>query len=346
MISVIVPIYNTAPYLRKCLDSICNQTYSNLQIILVDDGSSDGSEVICDEYANADDRVLVIHQKNSGVSAARNRALKQAKGEWVSFVDSDDWLELNMYEELLNLSRNYDAQLLECDIYDEGIDKHSYRDIWCCLKKGPFLVFEGNERYFYALSYTPVLWNKLISMNVIKNQEFSLTCRYGEDTLFLSEAVLNASRIACTRKPLYHYRSDRQGNVVSSKINDRILDLTSSYDFVANKMLKVGAFNAAAQLVFTAALQVIEKLPVKWDAGTLVYFRELKRFTRKYKRYLSELKVNERTSQFRIALVKIASVSPKAAVIVWNLAIVLKHKKVPLEKSGLKTGNSYESKKK
>lgn len=328
MISVIVPIYNTAPYLRKCLDSICNQTYTNLQIILVDDGSLDGSEAICDEYANADDRIFVIHQKNSGVGAARNHALKVAKGEWVSFVDSDDWLELNMYEELLNLNKNCDAQLLECDIYDERIDRRTYRNIWCCLEESPFLIFEGNQKYFYPFSYTPVLWNKLISMNIIKNQEFSLICRYGEDTLFLSEAVLNAGRIACTRKPLYHYRSDREGNVVSSKIDDRMLDLVHAYDFVANKMVKVGAFDAAAQLVFTATLQVLAKIPIKWNASNIIYLQALKRFIQKYKKYLSKLKANERTSKFRITLVKIASISPMASIIFWNLAAALKRKRV------------------
>ena len=97
MISVVIPVYNTEAYLKECIDSVLHQTYSDLQVILVDDGSTDGSGVVCDEYAQNDSRVIVVHQSNQGVSAARNKALEYVKGQWVSFIDSDDWLELNMY---------------------------------------------------------------------------------------------------------------------------------------------------------------------------------------------------------------------------------------------------------
>ena len=98
LISVIVPVYNVEPYLRKCLDSIVNQTYKNLDIILVDDGSTDNSGAICDEYTQKDDRIIVIHQANAGQSAARNAALDTMRGEYVMFVDSDDWLEIEACE--------------------------------------------------------------------------------------------------------------------------------------------------------------------------------------------------------------------------------------------------------
>ena len=103
-ISVIVPVYKVEPYLRKCLDSIVGQTYQNLEIILVDDGSPDGCGAICDEYAAQDKRVRVIHKANGGVSSARNAGLTAATGEWIGWVDSDDWIEPDMYERMLELA--------------------------------------------------------------------------------------------------------------------------------------------------------------------------------------------------------------------------------------------------
>lgn len=121
MISVIVPVYNVKPYLQKCVDSIRNQTYQNLEIILVDDGSTDGSGEMCDEYANKDSRVIALHQKNAGQGAARNLGLDTAHGEWVGFVDADDWIDLNYYEKLVQAAETADADMACCDrrIYDE-----------------------------------------------------------------------------------------------------------------------------------------------------------------------------------------------------------------------------------
>ena len=101
-ISVIIPVYNVEPYLRKCLDSVINQTYRNLEIIIVDDGSPDNCGAICDEYAARDDRVIVIHKKNGGVSAARNDGIRIASGKWITFVDPDDWCEPDYYEMLIS----------------------------------------------------------------------------------------------------------------------------------------------------------------------------------------------------------------------------------------------------
>ena len=112
LVSVIVPVYNVAPYLEQCLDSIVNQTYRNLEIILVDDGSTDESGAICDRYAEQDSRIKVVHKENGGQSSARNVALDMMMGEWVLFVDSDDWIELNTLE-LLFEQKDERADLVE-----------------------------------------------------------------------------------------------------------------------------------------------------------------------------------------------------------------------------------------
>ena len=113
-ISVIVPVYKVEPYLRKCLDSIAGQTYQNLEIILVDDGSPDSCGSICDEYAVQDKRVRVIHKENGGVSSARNAGLAAATGDWIGWVDSDDWIEPDLYSYMLEKVREYGADIAVC----------------------------------------------------------------------------------------------------------------------------------------------------------------------------------------------------------------------------------------
>ncbi len=122
-ISVIVPVYKVEPYLRKCLDSIINQTYRNLQIILVDDGSPDNCGAICDEYADRDSRIEVIHQENGGVSVARNAGLKLADGDYIGWVDSDDWIELDMYETMLANVLAYQADIAVCSRFERYKNK-------------------------------------------------------------------------------------------------------------------------------------------------------------------------------------------------------------------------------
>ncbi len=115
LISVIVPVYNVELYLEQCLNSIINQTYKNLEIILVNDGSTDNSGVICDLYANIDNRIIVIHKDNGGVSSARNAGLNVAKGNFIGFVDPDDWIADDMYEKLYLNIQNFNANISVCE---------------------------------------------------------------------------------------------------------------------------------------------------------------------------------------------------------------------------------------
>ncbi len=128
-ISVIVPIYNTEKYLIQCLDSIINQTYRNLEIILVDDGSEDESPKICDEYASIDDRIKVIHKKNEGVAKARNTGISVSTGDYLAFVDSDDVINLVMFERLLNNAINNDADISICDFSSDLSDSNNPMNI-------------------------------------------------------------------------------------------------------------------------------------------------------------------------------------------------------------------------
>ncbi|GAL67061.1 beta-1,3-glucosyltransferase [Jejuia pallidilutea] len=115
-VSVVVPVYNVEKYLHRCVDSLLKQSYKNLEIILINDGSLDSSGEICDELAKKDHRIKVVHQKNGGLSAARNTGLNHVTGDYISFIDSDDWIEQSMYEEMLYYAYNHNLDIIECDI--------------------------------------------------------------------------------------------------------------------------------------------------------------------------------------------------------------------------------------
>ena len=126
-VSVIVPVYNAEKYLQECVDSILRQTLADLELILVDDGSTDSSPAICDRYAEQDARVKVIRQANAGLSAARNRGIEVAAGEWVAFVDSDDFVDKNMFEQMYLYAKNNKYDIVVCDTINVYNDKQSYR---------------------------------------------------------------------------------------------------------------------------------------------------------------------------------------------------------------------------
>ena len=117
LISVIIPVYNVEKYLNRCVQSVCNQTYHNLEIILVDDGSTDNSGKLCDEWAVKDLRIKVIHKDNGGLSSARNIGLDNAKGEYIGYVDSDDWIDMEMYSYLWTILKSYQVDVAFCDFY-------------------------------------------------------------------------------------------------------------------------------------------------------------------------------------------------------------------------------------
>ena len=199
MISVIVPVYNVEPYLRKCLDSIVNQTYSDLEILVIDDGSTDGCGKICDEYVERDERVKVFHTENRGLSCARNLGLDEAKGEWIGFVDSDDWIEPDMYEALLKRAEETGADVVECGVYLEYQNKIEER-------KRKDSQYSGMEsvRMLLRWELSDAVWDKLW-----KKECFSFT-RFPEGRIFEEYATtyrlfLDANCISTIAGSKYHY---------------------------------------------------------------------------------------------------------------------------------------------
>ena len=199
LISIIIPVYNVERYLNRCIDSVINQSYKNLEIILVDDGSTDTSGKICDEYAIKDNRIKVIHQKNAGVSNARNNGLKNAKAEYIGFVDSDDFIELDMYEYLHDLLLKYNADISICQVdYIKG-DNIKYNML---LKENKIMTKEKALETLYTQLYNV---NKLFKRNFIENIFFTEDVFVGEDMLFCLKCFEKVNKIIYGNKIKYHY---------------------------------------------------------------------------------------------------------------------------------------------
>lgn len=207
MISIVIPVYNVAQYLNECLQSVANQTYTDWECILVDDGSTDGSSEICDEWGKKDSRFVVYHQVNGGVSKARNYGIGQAKGDFITFIDSDDWVESNYLSEMVMWS-------VDVDIVVSGFWKED--DICCTTKNVPiysstFTLTPNHVAAFVSLNenllfYAP--WGKLYRTSIIKDYaiRFPENCFYGEDLQFnytYLEYVINIAQVSVAN---YHYR--------------------------------------------------------------------------------------------------------------------------------------------
>ena len=216
LISVIVPVYKVEEYLCECLDSIINQTYKNLEIILVDDGSPDNCGKICDEYALKDSRIKVIHQQNGGLSAARNAGLDIANGDYIGFVDSDDYIELNMYEELYNSLNENNADMSACGIECFGLKNKTESYGNRVLNNPDFLkLLLKDEITSYAV-------NKLYKKKLFSDIRFPAGKKF-EDMAVLHLVAEKSSSTAATDKTFYNYRI-RKNSITSSGLNSANAD--------------------------------------------------------------------------------------------------------------------------
>ena len=202
MVSVIVPFFNAESDLKKCVDSILNQTYQNIELVMVDDGSTDSSLKICKDYATKDYRVHVYHQKNCGVALARNRGLRESKGEYISFVDADDYIEPDFVEKLYHACRSRHCNLSMCN-YDE-IKGNKRIPSSVIVKDGVIFSEELIKDIMYGRKLEGFCWGKIWKRELIV-QEFR-KYRYCEDFLFLVENLSSKNeRIATVKKMMYHY---------------------------------------------------------------------------------------------------------------------------------------------
>ncbi len=222
LISVIVPIYNVEPYLRRCVDSILAQKYRNLEIILVDDGSPDDCPQICDEYAAQDERIKVIHKANGGLSSARNAGLDAASGDWVSFIDSDDWIEPDMYEVLLRNAGNANAEISVGGVNDELVDqdrvtvtKTTYHG---ALKQETLSPTEAMARYFTT---SWAAWDKIYRKELFQTIRFPVG-EINEDEAIVLKLLDTCTAVSYTNQVFYHY-IHRAQSITTSAFSEKKL---------------------------------------------------------------------------------------------------------------------------
>lgn len=239
LISIIVPIYNVEKYLPKCIESIMTQTYENIEIILVDDGSTDNSGLICDEYKEKDSRIVVIHKKNGGLSDARNTGTETAKGEYVGFIDSDDYIDKTMYEKLYNAIKQNDADMSICSWVrvDEDGDEIIVENESSPLKdeviNGEIALSKVlvNNGVFYVTA-----WNKLYKKDLVKKIKFPVG-KIHEDEFTVHRFMHKCNKIVCISDILYFYlkRSDSITGIKSSDKKKELRSLINSSEAMLDR---------------------------------------------------------------------------------------------------------------
>lgn len=248
LISVIVPVYNVELYLEQCLNSIINQTYKNLEIILVNDGSTDNSGVICDLYANIDNRIIVIHKDNGGVSSARNAGLNVAKGNFIGFVDPDDWIADDMYEKLYLNIQNFNANISVCKFRkvmnrENIFEKNSNSEV---------LVLNPADSMHFMLAfiegYGCAVWNKLYRKNLLVKFNEKLT--NGEDLLFNFNIFFDQNNSTVFLKEEKYYYYYRTGSACNNPIFKKsYLATIKLWDEISNKIYNSDTFRIIYPIV-------------------------------------------------------------------------------------------------
>lgn len=218
-ISIIVPVYNVEKYIEKCIDSIINQTFQNLEIILVDDGSKDSSPTICDNYEKKDSRIRVIHKENGGLSSARNAGIDLATGEYIGFIDPDDYIEHDMFEVLYDLIKKYDADLSVCgliDCYGENVKRKITKDMATdkCVNKSEAIkiVMEAKESCVSAVNK---LYKKEIFNDGLRYEEGKTF----EDALIIIDVLMKCNKVAFTNVEGYYY-IHRKNSITTKKFDE------------------------------------------------------------------------------------------------------------------------------
>ena len=228
LITVIVPVYNVEKYLRKCIDSILNQTYTNLEIILVDDGSPDNCGQICDEYAQNDGRIKVIHKTNGGLSDTRNNGIDNSLGKYITFVDSDDYIETQYVQKLYDAIQVNNTKISQCNITiinDNGeiLERKGYENI--LIKAGKEML---EELYGEHWIENVVAWNKMYARELFKELRYPIG-KIHEDEFTTYKVLYNVDNIAIVNDYLYNYRKN-ENSITERKFNLKRLDILDAFE--------------------------------------------------------------------------------------------------------------------
>ena len=312
-LSVIVPVYNVEGYLRQCLDSILVQTFDDIELIVVDDGSTDQSGKICDEYAVKDNRVMVIHKINGGLADARNAGLDAASGEYVGFVDSDDWIQPQMFETLLNCQEKTEADIVACTIHffsDDGkID-----EVWPKIEQDH--IYKKNDfiDHFFPdvkRSLMPSVCNKTFKRSIFETIRFPFGKRY-EDAYIQLDVYDRAKKIAVINEPLYEYRK-RSGSITDKIYFENYLD---QMEFSIRHFLYFEA-NGLKQQSEYALAQVVKHYLIAFFAqkyGKSEWNAMLQPYSKIYRKYFARIIKNSQICRLQKMVVILSWVFPTCAL--------------------------------
>lgn len=256
LISIIIPVYNVEEYVEKCVKTVCAQTYENLEILIVDDGATDNSGKICDELAQTDERIRVFHTENHGLGAARNFGLDNARGEFVGFVDSDDWIDEDMYEFLYRQIAETGSDIAICSHFTEKPNQ---------TKLSKFLtekteIFTRDEILVLLMEDKKInnyAWNKLYRRSLFEDLRFPDGLY--EDIQFTFKLFYKSEKISAFLQPKYHYRQ-REGSIVSKKLSWKNHYSYFNAEFVQMSFLHEKGFPDAARHLCRRGIHTIKRL--------------------------------------------------------------------------------------
>lgn len=281
-VSLIVPVYNVSNYLPRLMETVLSQTHKNLEIMLIDDGSTDGSGMICDEYEAKDSRIKVIHKSNSGVSDARNAGIEYASGEYLVFADGDDYLDCDYIEYLLNLCLENNSDMSCCAWTIDNNGKHSK----CSYRKSEPGIYNGNKDAMRAMLTTRLLsssvWGKMFKRKVFDNVRFPEGSNYYEDDATMYRLVANADSVAIGGESKYFYTL-RDDSLIHRTFNENNLKMIEIFEkrcaFIENKYPELSVY-ARSDILMAVNHCIIKMCDEKLFAHPCI--KELKVY---YKRY-------------------------------------------------------------
>ena len=227
-VSILIPAYNVEKYLSQCLDSVCNQTYRDIEIIVINDGSNDNTWTILSQYAKKDTRIKSFSRENKGVAITRNELLDRATGDFVLFVDSDDWIEPDMISTLVEVCEKNSVELAMCrNVIGDSTPNKTSQDI---------IVWEGKtilEKFLEHRELTGSLWNKLIRRDLFDGIRFQPGIGYGEDAMVMWDILNRTEKIKYTKKELYHYRMN-DTSISHQGLSESKMSVIPVWEYISN----------------------------------------------------------------------------------------------------------------
>ena len=311
LISIIIPVYKVEKYIGKCVESVRAQTYQNIEIILVDDGSPDNCGSICDDYARIDDRIVVVHKENGGLSDARNTGIDIAKGEFIGFVDSDDYIEKDMYEYLARLVVEHHADLATCGMYE------CYEDQAPIVQKADYIEVVdrvGAVRRALESQITMYAVDKLFSKKLFEKVRFKQGKIY-EDAFIIIDLLEQVDKAVLSNEQKYYYIK-RRGSISNLSFNERTNDIVEAHDYNYQKAVQIDPSleKAAMDRRCWARFVVLDKMALGNQPLSTQKGAEYIRFLKKHKRAIMNSKMLSRGRKLSFAALCISPALYERAV--------------------------------